>query len=348
MAQGVDCGRLQAQIAAVDRGASGRYAQAAQRQRAELDRTVAYARSMQCNRQQFLFFGNAPPAECGPLNARIAQMQGNLAQLEAAANGGARQNLIASYNAYCRGGSVQAAQPRGFFQSLFGGGVSPSPTPDDPQLPYGLPTPTTDEADTAPRGGSQAVCVRSCDGGFFPLNPSTRRGGESLTEMCQALCPNAEVSVYTKAPNSQIQTSVSLDGTPYSELPNALKFQKTFVPACTCRPPNESWAQALAPAEQLLGQDRKGDIVVTPEKAAELSRPKLDPKARTKLIDKSPLDDPTAAEAAAAAQVPTASHDSSGIGVDNDTKPAAYSQKDVEVVGADGVKRRVRIVGPPL
>jgi hypothetical protein len=347
-AQGVDCARLQAQIAAADQGGAGRYAQAAQRQRAELDRTLAYARSLQCDRQQFLFFGSPPPAQCGPLNARIAQMQGNLAQLEGAASGGARQNLVASYNAYCRGGTAQAAQPRGFFQSLFGGGFRPSPTPGDDQLPSGLPVPTIGDGEVAPRGGSQAVCVRSCDGGFFPLNGSARRGGESLVDMCRALCPNAEVSVYTKAPASQIQTAVSLDGTPYADLPNALKFQKSFDATCTCRPPNQSWAQALAPAEQLLGQDRRGDIVVTPEKAAELSRPKLDPKVKVKLLEKPPVDDPSAAEAAAAAQVPTASHDSAGIAAEDSPKAAVARQRDGNIVGPDGVKRHVRVVGPKL
>ena len=37
-------------------------------------------------------------------------------------------------------------------------------------------------------GGSYLVCVRACDGGFFPLSYVGDR--DSLAKLCQALCPN--------------------------------------------------------------------------------------------------------------------------------------------------------------
>jgi hypothetical protein len=358
-AQGVDCGRLQAQIAAIDQAdaRTNPYAGAAQKQRDEINRTRAYAQSVGCDRQQFLFFGNAPPPQCPQLIARIQQMQANLNQLQAnahASNNPQRQDLVLRYNAYCR--AEQPQQQKGFLEQLFGGPSQQTPTEAAPDQP--LPT----EDEQKPKGGSEVLCVRSCDGGFFPMS-SARRGGENLADLCRALCPNADAVVYSRVPGQAIQTAVSFDGSPYSDLPAALKYQKTFDPACTCRPPNQSWAEALAGAERMVGHERKGDIIVTPEKSAEMSRPKLDTAQRAKAPkanDAKPApdkaqdkvqDDIESRDAVSAAQVPTASKDSAGIATGEIKTGTAYPEgqgQTVEVTGPDGVKRRVRIVGPAL
>ncbi len=271
MAQGIDCGRLQAQIAQLGRG-GGRAGGAARRTGAELARTQAYAHQLGCD--GFSFFGGNP--ECGGLNQRIAQLQAAVAQSQG--GGGLRDDLVARYNAGCR---QQPQQPRGFFESLFGGG--------EPQRPAALPPPPApapaddDDADTDRvghvGGGSQAVCVRTCDGGFFPLAQSARHGGANLAEMCSALCPGTEATVYTRNPNAEIKTAVSLDGHPYMDMPNALKFSKAVTPSCSCHPAGKTWAEALTNAEEVLGNVRKGDIVVTQEKSDELAHQKSEAKA---------------------------------------------------------------------
>src|SRR5579885_3358308 len=174
----------------------------------------------------------------------------------------------------------RAAARARFFRVAFRRTNIPMPTGQQ-FLPSGLSAPAEQilpqpGEDLSPRGGSQALCVRSCDGGFFPLSvPASQSNPDELTNLCQALCPNAEVSVYTRSPFQDITTAVSLDdNTPYTEHPNALKYQKTFDSACTCKPPGKSWAEALAGAEQLLGHVRKSDLVVTPETSAALARPK--------------------------------------------------------------------------
>ncbi len=269
-AQGVDCNRLQAQIAQLDRG-GGRGAGQMRRAGAELARTQAYAHQLGCD--GFSFFGNNP--ECGGLNQRIRQLQASVGQSQAG-GGGLRDDLIARYNAGCR---PQPQQPRGFFESLFGGA--------EPQRPAALPPPPPapsngdSEAggDGHSRGGSQAVCVRTCDGGFFPLAQSARHGGDALTEMCSALCPGTEAAVYTRNPNAEIKTAVSLDGHPYMDMPNAMKFSKSVTPTCSCQPAGKTWAEALANAEEVLGNARKGDIVVTQEKSDELAHQKSETRA---------------------------------------------------------------------
>jgi hypothetical protein len=345
--QPVDCRDLAARINALgDSGQrySNHYGDAVQKQRAELDRTIRYARSLGCNRNQFFLF-DAPPPQCPGLNAQIQQMQANLAQGSgnAAGNAVARQQLIATYNAYCRGQAQSASQPRerGFFETLFSALNLPfgqQPGGDAVRAPpteYVLPQPGED---LTPRGGSQAMCVRSCDGGFFPLSvPATQSDPDELTNLCRALCPNADVSVYTRSPNQDIMSAVSLDeDTPYSALPNALKFQKTFDPACTCKPAGQSWAEALAGAEQILGHLRKSDIVVTPENSDELSKPKFEK-----------VQPPRIAHPPAAGASPANNNAASAKG--QSPSPTEEGQGATEeVTGPDGVKRRVRIIVPPL
>ncbi len=282
-AQTIDCGRLQQQIAQSDRGGGNRYAAAARRQSAELARTQAYAQQLGCGGLASFFGGNP---QCGGLNQRIQQMQANLGQLQAASGGGGqRADLVARYNAYCRGGSPQPQQPRGFFESLFGGQEQPAPPLPDMRRDQPQDS-ADDEGGPHARGGSQAVCVRTCDGGFFPLGVSARRGDDSLNEMCTALCPGTQAVVFTRTPSADIRTAMGIDGKPYMDLPNALKYSKTFTPDCSCRPAGKSWAEALANAEEVIGHAHKGDIVVTPEKSDELSRPKLDSQTRSSLLQK--------------------------------------------------------------
>jgi hypothetical protein len=264
VAQPIDCRSLQAQIAAMPRGGADPRAQAAlSRQRAELQRTQAYAEQIGCNRRQFLFFGSPPPPECNAVERRLASMQANLGRLQAAVDraSGPRDALIARYNAYC---TRQAAAPRGFFEQLFGGGFSEEVPIEAPMEPE----------ETGPRRGSKAVCVRTCDGFFFPVSYSAHsQNPDRLADLCRAQCPAAETQVFTYSPARDITDAVSINGTPYMSLSNALRYRKTFDAACTCRPPGMSWAQTLEGAERLLQGNRR-DLIVTPEKAEEMSRPR--------------------------------------------------------------------------
>ncbi len=73
-------------------------------------------------------------------------------------------------------------------------------------------------------------------------------------------CPGAETALY-RMRDDQIENAVSVDGEPYTALPNALRFRQRFDAACTCRPRNGSWAEAFTnrPDPTL----RSGDQVVS-------------------------------------------------------------------------------------
>lgn len=281
-AQGAACDNYRGQLAALERtaanGQSSQYAAAARRQESELARTLAYGRQLGCDRQRSIFFGSPPPAECEGINSRIVQMRGNLRELEAQAGGGQayqqrRAQLISAIDQACRSGPTQVA-PRNLFEALFG-------VPRDAvRPPSSLPElDGTLQADVEPGrrlGGSRAVCVRSCDGFFFPLasSPSGRDGAD---EMCQALCPGVETKAYFMSPSGNIEDGVSAGGQPYTALANASKYQKSLDPACACKKSDQTWAQVLREAEAMLAS-RKGDIMVNEAKAEELSRIKVDTK----------------------------------------------------------------------
>ena len=320
----VDCNRLSQQIASLaNSGGSQQAAAAANRQQGEIARLAAHARAIGCGRPHFLFFDDRP-AQCDGLNARIESMRASLAQMQRAAygGGGLRQQLQSQYDAYCRG-----QRPPDFIERLFGGRdqiVYPPSNGFDDNL--------VEQQDATPRGGSEAICVRTCDGSFFPVSYSARRANlGDLQEMCAALCPAAEVKLFTRAPRD-MKTAVSIDGDAYTSLENAFKYEKAVVPQCSCRKPGLSWAEALVDAERLLGDGRKGDIIVTPEKAEELSRPQqpgqpaakgkakgkaaaFDPEAMKRLLEeqKRAADAESARERDMGARAPTAGEESSGI-----------------------------------
>ncbi len=290
LAQNAECARLQQAIAA-RRGSSGSQA-AVERQRAELGRTRAYASSLGCGNRKFLFFGSEPPPQCGEVTAQISRMEANLSDLQARAGGGAG-DLVARYNAEC--GHPQPSGPGNVFEALFGGIARlGAPQDQEPQTDARFED-HGDQPKQAPSGekgavqahsGSYAVCVRTCDGSFFPVSYSGAGSrADSLEDVCRALCPNADMALYSFPFGGTIEEAASPTGEPYANLPNAGKFEKAYDPSCSCRRKGQTWAEALADAEARYGHE-KHDILVTPEKSAEMARPIIDPKAKLAIDSK--------------------------------------------------------------
>jgi hypothetical protein len=386
--QSAECARLQAAIASVPHGGGGQYAAAAERQRAELARTNAYARSIGCDNQKFLFFGSEPPAQCGEIKGQIARMQASLADLQGrAGGGGGRAELIARYNAEC---GNAPRQPSNIFEALFGG-LARVASPDQPVIPASPEdqeqtigkTIENEKKNANVSAGSYAVCVRTCDGSFFPVSYQGVGRVDNLEEACRSLCPNADVALYSFPFGGTIDEAVSPAGERYVDLPNSLKFQQTFDSSCSCRRKGESWSEALAAAEARYGHEAH-DILVTPEKSLELSRPivKAAADAKTKpskstaaapaetpapapagapsstpsggatALDASPSAlDANGAETALSAAAANVSREASGIAGGDAQSATNYNQRQGQTVtesGPDGVTRKVRIVGPTL
>ena len=270
------CVRLEGQLAMITRGAADparadqikRSEDAVAKQQADLDRVLAQSKKQGCEGGGFfaLFTGRLP--QCGPLNSQIQQMRDNLdrmmTDLEHLKSGnndqdGQRRALIgqlaqnncgAQYRA-----AAAAAGPVGFFEALFGGTI------------------INPGGDGAPSGTYRTVCVRTCDGYYFPISYSTvpTRFPDDQRS-CQRLCPAAEAVLYSyRNPGEDIGQAVSINGQPYTELPNAFRYRKDFSAACSCRRPGQSWADALKNADDNTTLE-SGDIVVTDQKAKTLSQ----------------------------------------------------------------------------
>ena len=77
-------------------------------------------------------------------------------------------------------------------------------------------------------GGSQAYCVRACDGRYFPIASS---GNQTKAASCNSFCPASETRVVF---GSNIENAVTEGGKPYSELPNAFRYRDELIAGCTC------------------------------------------------------------------------------------------------------------------
>jgi hypothetical protein len=274
------CQRLEAQLTSLDNGNSDparadqikRADDTIHRQQFEVDRLVAQGRKLGCDNSGFFSIFNNPPAQCGALNRQIDQQRSTLERLQndfERLNGGTTERasqrqslLIALANGGCGPQyrqAAQAGQQGGFFDRLFGsnGGIFTS-------------------APGAMGGTYRTICVRTCDGFYYPISFATSQDRFRDDEQtCQRMCPASEVALYAyHNPGEEVQQAVSLNGQPYTALPTAFSYRKAMNPACSCRKPGESWGDAL----KVNGPDdtiAPGDVVVTDQNAKKLSQPRI-------------------------------------------------------------------------
>lgn len=113
--------------------------------------------------------------------------------------------------------------------------------------------PDEDDDDERPRertgwnGNSyRTVCVRLCDGYFFPISFATTPDRFARDEAaCRSTCRSAARLYVYPNPGGEPEQMVSVDGQPYSALSSAFLFRTKYDAACTCKP--HPWEQeALA------------------------------------------------------------------------------------------------------
>jgi Protein of unknown function (DUF2865) len=327
------CPRLEAQLATIDRGGSGdpsrddqirRYQDAQAKQQAELDRVTQQAKRMGCDSSGFFSLFSGQSAQCGPVTNQIQQMRGNLDQinnsLERLRTGGVggsdRENqrrsvLLALAQNNCGpqyANAVQQSGPGSFLNNLFGNN-----------------NPGTPGADLGPPSGTyRTVCVRTCDGAYFPVSFATvpaRFPDDEKT--CKALCPATEATLFSyRNPGEDMNQAVSISGQPYSALPNAFRFRQEFNPSCACKAPGQTWSDALKSIDDKAAAEQQGDIIVTEESAKKMQRP---------LVRPAPAAKKGATPPAAAGTTPTPAPDASPPATDTSTGNA--KDKPIRSVG---------------
>jgi hypothetical protein len=276
------CIRLEGQLATIDRGAGSgdpakddqirRYQDAATKQQSELDRVTQQAKRMGCDSSGFFSLFNGQSAQCGPVNNQIQQMRGNLDQittslerLRSGGIGGAdRENqrrsvLTALAQNNCGPQYANAARgPGNFIDNLFGN--------NNPGAPG---------VDLGPQSGTfKTVCVRTCDGAYFPVSFATVQARFADDEKtCKALCPATEANLFAyRNPGEDINQAVSTTGQPYTALPNAFKFRTEFNPSCACKAAGQTWSDALKSVDDKAAVEQQGDIIVTEESAKKMQQ----------------------------------------------------------------------------
>ena len=138
-----------------------------------------------------------------------------------------------------------------FFQTLFGFGGKPSAQarPAGRSLPAyrfhyrdrrfqreGVPE---DEEIGPPDSGGpyRTMCVRACDGYYFPLRHNAmRRNFAQDIRSCRSACGDEARLFYYPVNGGSVDSMVDLAGQPYKDMPNAFSYRKSLISGCACKP----------------------------------------------------------------------------------------------------------------
>ncbi len=214
------CSHLDAQMRALDAGSRAnpeqiaRYDAAIVSQQRELQRAQMQSSQAGCSLPGI--GGNA--ALCGSLGGTISRMATNLTDLQRT-----RDRLAASAGVARERGRLQQAM------NAAGCGARQSAAAQS------APRPAAQSAATAPASqpGSgttyRTLCVRMCDGFFFPISHATPNAMFSRDErLCSARCPGTRVELhYHRFPGEEAEDAVSVStGRVYREGENAFRYRQ--------------------------------------------------------------------------------------------------------------------------
>jgi hypothetical protein len=129
----------------------------------------------------------------------------------------------------------------GFLDWLFGGRENRRRATPSPR-----PRPRDQEVLRASGATYRTLCVRLCDGFYFPISFATSQSKFAEdARRCAHQCPISSRLYVYRNPGEGVEEMVGLDGTPYAKLPNAFRFQSSYMADCTCH--GNPWdAEAVA------------------------------------------------------------------------------------------------------
>lgn len=291
--------------------------------RAQLERARKAARAAEtrarragCFQRGFLIFQPQKPAACRKLETDYRRANDAYRRL-AARYGGSRQpratksmrdrviRALAANNCGAQYARYANANRRNVFSFFLG----PQSYVDEPM---------------APRGGYRTLCVRSCDGYYFPISFSTVPSYfEKDEQTCRRLCPGAQVQLFVyRNPGEQPEQAKTPQGVSITELPNAFRYRNEIVSDCSCGTTQVAGADGPASRAQisfspgLVASDETRDVETAPM-----------PRRRPSRYAVSDIENPS-------------------VPVDIDTGPQRTSANTITSQTADGNKRTVRVVGP--
>lgn len=367
-AQSRECRSLAGELARLENAnaANQKFAkwdQAVRQQNAALDQTRRQIARARCKA------GENQPQQCTQLFEKQSQMTSNLKKLERQRNrhtsGGKRsanrKRSIERRMVSLRCGEEQqqvrnAPAPdaeqngseTGFFGRLFGGGSravyneAEAPANKTSQSRYNPASPRRTASLDRPRGGFysggqyRTLCVRTCDGFYFPISFSTKPSAFGVDDsVCQNMCPGADARLFVhRNPGQDVKDMTGLDGVPYTALPTAFKYRSEFVKNCSCQLSGSSKIKALNQSGDPV-QDLRLSPVDDRFLYYDLGRTPMVP------IAKIPADeDPDTIDNILGNFVPYSLKRTGNVAVNE----AHTDESDEET--AEEKKRKVRIVGP--
>ncbi len=136
--------------------------------------------------------------------------------------------------------------PFSFLESLFG--LGPQSAPRRPRQPeYRLPpsaprsaprqSPAPGVAGENAGGTYRTVCVRLCDGYYWPVSFATVKDHFARdAQTCAKSCNTAVALYHYPNPGGEPEEMVNLSGQPYKSLGTAFLYRAAYDPSCKCRP----------------------------------------------------------------------------------------------------------------
>lgn len=261
-AAAADCEELEARLAALGRAASvhpeyAKWNAAARRQAMTLRAAERDAARYGCQEGD-------RGSTCEPMMAKIERMRANLASIEArrdlfgdtsGENDASRATLERQYQR--QGCDAETASPQRFEdEEPSDDGFAARPDPDNSlsvssrhqdgasrsrtaYVPGGQPR-EAEQGLVSARFGSgyyRTLCVRACDGYYFPVSFRTTKYGFGRDEViCRSMCPAAETALYVHLnPGESAEDMISLEGAAYRKQENAFVFRSKFVDGCSCQ-----------------------------------------------------------------------------------------------------------------
>lgn len=236
------CKALSRQLASLPRGNSAnyrKYDKAAKRQATELAKAKQLRSRANCN---FLSGG-----KCSSLRNSIRKMESNY------------RKLISTRDRFGNSGSAKRASIKRKIAALRCGSITrtvKSTTKNRSKIIVRGTDSLRPSISTAPQlGGFRTMCVRTCDGYYFPVSHASKASQMARDEsICRALCPATETRLYVhRNTDQETEDMVSLSGEPYTALATAFKYRTHAKdPYCTCGTANPRSAGLALPETQRL------------------------------------------------------------------------------------------------
>lgn len=245
---------------------------------AQYHRAQSDAEHADCYEDMFLFGRSLRRSgRCVELDRQVQSAKAQLSQLKAqrdaimrgSSSRGRRDDIVAELarnrcgDQYTREHEAHARELRDRSSSIFSF-FNDEEGSDEPAAPRNAPFPTTVEGGGAgySYGGSGAyrtLCVRECDGFYFPVSNATSESHFKDDEAkCHSLCASPAELFYHRA-DQDVDQMVSLSsGKPYAQFPYAFRNRKVYIKGCSCNA-SEYSREEIAKSEEALKISKRAD-----------------------------------------------------------------------------------------